>query len=163
MADRKTVENNLKKLYNDAVEYKMFKAATPTFKEFRHRMMGDGYQKMVFDNYKKAGIDSPNFKDISAFRGAYSLNHTDEAKKAAVDKVQGIVDLSKNRQRFTQLSTQKSLESTKKPLKTKVDMSLKVKNPLQNENVIKDPDTGELYTSNGQKFDKDERDRKSVV
>ena len=156
MADRKTVEGNLKKLYNDAVEYKMFKAATPTFEEFRHRMMGDGYQKMVFDNYKKAGIDSPNFKDISAFRGAYSLNHTDEAKKAAADKVQGIVDLSKNRQRFTQLSKQKSLESTKKPLKTKVDMSLKVRNPLQNENVIKDPGTGELYTSNGQKFDKDE-------
>nr|CAI9751833.1 DarB-like antirestriction [Caudoviricetes sp.] len=231
MADRKTVEDNLKKLYNDAVEYKMFKAATPTFEEFRHRMMGDGYQKMVFDNYKKAGIDSPNFKDIYAFRGAYSLNHTDEAKRASVKKAQGIVDLAKNRQRFTQLKTKKILDSSKKPLKTKVDMRLNVKNPLQNspnfkdiyafrgayslnhtdeakrasvkkaqgivdlaknrqrftqlktkkildsskkplktkvdmrlnvknplqnENVIKDPDTGELYTSNGQKFDKDE-------
>ena len=152
MADRKTVENNIKKLYNDAVEYKMFKAATPSFSEFRHRMMGDGYQKLVFDNYKKAGIDSPNFKDINAFRGAYSLNHTDEAKQRAIDKAQGIVDLSKDRQRFVQLNTQKMLDKAKKPLKTKVDMSLNVKNPLKNDNLIKDPDTGDLYTTEGEKF-----------
>ena len=152
MADRKTVENNIKKLYNDAVEYKMFKAATPSFSEFRHRMMGDGYQRLVFDNYKKAGIDSPNFKDINAFRGAYSLNHTDEAKQRAIDKAQGIVDLSKDRQRFVQLNTQKMLDKTKKPLKTKVDMSLPVKNPLKNDNLVKDPETGDLYTTEGEKF-----------
>ena len=152
MADRKTVENNIKKLYNDAVKYKMFKAATPSFSEFRHRMMGDGYQRLVFDNYKKAGIDSPNFKDINAFRGAYSLNHTDEAKQRAIDKAQGIVDLSKDRQRFVQLNTQKMLDKTKKPLKTKVDMSLPVKNPLKNDNLVKDPETGDLYTTEGEKF-----------
>ena len=81
MATRKEIAQNQKILYDDAVANNMFQAAVPTFKEFQKRLEGQGYQKMVFDNYKKHNVKGKGFNNLNEFRGAFGGSfYADENK-----------------------------------------------------------------------------------
>lgn len=71
MATRKEIAQNQKILYDDAVANNMFQAAVPTFKEFQKRLEGQGYQKMVYDNYRKHNVKGKGFNSLNEFRGAF--------------------------------------------------------------------------------------------
>lgn len=81
MATRKEIAQNQRILYNDAVANNMFQAAVPTFKEFQKRLEGQGYQKMVYDNYKKHNVKGKGFNNLNEFRGAFGGSfYADENK-----------------------------------------------------------------------------------
>ncbi|MFR1981344.1 MAG: DNA cytosine methyltransferase [Segatella copri] len=81
MATRKEIAQNQKILYDDAVANNMFQAAVPTFKEFQKRLEGQGYQKMVYDNYKKHNVKGKGFNNLNEFRGAFGGSfYADENK-----------------------------------------------------------------------------------
>lgn len=81
MATRKEIAQNQRILYDDAVANNMFQAAVPTFKEFQKRLEGQGYQKMVFDNYKKHNVKGKGFNNLNEFRGAFGGSfYADENK-----------------------------------------------------------------------------------
>lgn len=81
MATRKEIAQNQKILYDDAVANNMFQAAVPTFKEFQKRLEGQGYQKMVYDNYKKHNVNGKGFNNLNEFRGAFGGSfYADENK-----------------------------------------------------------------------------------
>lgn len=81
MATRKEIAHNQKILYDDAVANNMFQAAVPTFKEFQKRLEGQGYQKMVYDNYKKHNVKGKGFNNLNEFRGAFGGSfYADENK-----------------------------------------------------------------------------------
>lgn len=81
MATRKEIAQNQKILYDDAVANNMFQAAVPSFKEFQKRLEGQGYQKMVFDNYKKHNVKGKGFNNLNEFRGAFGGSfYADENK-----------------------------------------------------------------------------------
>lgn len=81
MATRKEIAQNQKILYDDAVANNMFQAAVPTFNEFQKRLEGQGYQKMVYDNYKKHNVNGKGFNNLNEFRGAFGGSfYADENK-----------------------------------------------------------------------------------
>lgn len=81
MATRKEIAQNQKILYDDAVANNMFQAAVPSFKEFQKRLEGQGYQKMVYDNYKKHNVRGKGFNNLNEFRGAFGGSfYADENK-----------------------------------------------------------------------------------
>ena len=81
MATRKEIAQNQRILYDDAVANNMFQAAVPTFKEFQKRLEGQGYQKMVYDNYKKHNVKGKGFNNLNEFRGAFGGSfYADENK-----------------------------------------------------------------------------------
>lgn len=81
MATRKEIAQNQKILYDDAVANNMFQAAVPSFTEFQKRLEGQGYQKMVYDNYKKHNVRGKGFNNLNEFRGAFGGSfYADENK-----------------------------------------------------------------------------------
>lgn len=93
MATRKEIAQNQKILYDDAVANKMFQAAVPTFKEFQRRLEGPGYQKMVYDNYKKHNVKGKGFNNLNEFRGAFGGSfYADENKISLSNKAQDVSD-----------------------------------------------------------------------
>lgn len=81
MATRKEIAQNQKILYDDAVANNMFQAAVPSFKEFQNRLEGQGYQKMVYDNYKKHNVRGKGFNNLNEFRGSFGGSfYADENK-----------------------------------------------------------------------------------
>lgn len=91
MATRKEIAQNQKILYDDAVANNMFQAAVPTFKEFQKRLEGQGYQKMVFDNYKKHNVKGKGFNNLNEFRGAFGGSfYADENKIGVSNRAQAI-------------------------------------------------------------------------
>ena len=91
MATRKEIAQNQKILYDDAVANNMFQAAVPTFKEFQKRLEGQGYQKMVFDNYKKHNVKGKGFNNLNEFRGAFGGSfYADENKIGVSGRAQAI-------------------------------------------------------------------------
>ena len=91
MATRKEIAQNQKILYDDAVANNMFQAAVPTFKEFQKRLEGQGYQKMVYDNYKKHNVKGKGFNNLNEFRGAFGGSfYADENKIGVSNRAQAI-------------------------------------------------------------------------
>lgn len=91
MATRKEIAQNQKILYDDAVANNMFQAAVPTFKEFQKRLEGQGYQKIVFDNYKKHNVKGKGFNNLNEFRGAFGGSfYADENKIGVSGRAQAI-------------------------------------------------------------------------
>ena len=91
MATRKEIAQNQKILYDDAVANNMFQAAVPTFKEFQKRLEGQGYQKIVYDNYKKHNVRGKGFNNLNEFRGAFGGSfYADENKIGVSNRAQAI-------------------------------------------------------------------------
>ena len=91
MATRKEIAQNQKILYDDAVANNMFQAAVPTFKEFQKRLEGQGYQKMVYDNYRKHNVKGKGFNSLNEFRGAFGGSfYADENKIGVLNRAQAI-------------------------------------------------------------------------
>lgn len=112
MATRKEIAQNQKILYDDAVANNMFQAAVPTFKEFQRRLEGQGYQKMVYDNYKKHNVKGKGFNNLNDFRGAFGGSfYADENKISLSSKAQAVSDSARqtvnNAGRYSRLKQRK--------------------------------------------------------
>lgn len=112
MATRKEIAQNQKILYDDAVANNMFQAAVPTFKEFQRRLEGQGYQKMVYDNYKKHNVKGKGFNNLNEFRGAFGGSfYADENKISLSSKAQAVSDSARqtvnNAGRYNRLKQRK--------------------------------------------------------
>ena len=112
MATRKEIAQNQKILYDDAVANNMFQAAVPTFKEFQRRLEGQGYQKMVYDNYKKHNVKGKGFNNLNEFRGAFGGSfYADENKISLSNKAQAVSDSARqtvnNAGRYSRLKQRK--------------------------------------------------------
>ena len=112
MATRKEIAQNQKILYDDAVANNMFQAAVPTFKEFQRRLEGQGYQKMVYDNYKKHNVKGKGFNNLNEFRGAFGGSfYADENKISLSSKAQAVSDSARqtvnNAGRYSRLKQRK--------------------------------------------------------
>lgn len=91
MATRKEIAQNQRILYDDAVANNMFQAAVPSFKEFQKRLEGQGYQKIVYDNYKKHNVKGKGFNSLNEFRGAFGGSfYADENKIGVSNRAQAI-------------------------------------------------------------------------
>lgn len=160
MATRKEIAQNQKILYDDAVANNMFQAAVPTFKEFQKRLEGQGYQKMVFDNYKKHNVKGKGFNNLNEFRGAFGGSfYADENKFGVSKKTQAILSSANNAVRQAKRNIHTKLGQAKK-----FDggwVTLRLKNPLQNQNVQKNEfnyndttgKTGTYTATDGVEFD----------
>jgi hypothetical protein len=160
MATRKEIAQNQKILYDDAVANNMFQAAVPTFKEFQKRLEGQGYQKMVYDNYKKHNVKGKGFNNLNEFRGAFGGSfYADENKIGVSKRTQAILSSANNAVRQAKRNIQTKLWQAKKFDGGRV--TLRLKNPLQNKNVQKNEfnyndttgKTGTYTTTDGVEFD----------
>lgn len=160
MATRKEIAQNQKILYDDAVANNMFQAAVPTFKEFQKRLEGQGYQKMVYDNYKKHNVRGKGFNNLNEFRGAFGGSfYADENKIGVSNRTAAILSSANNAVRQAKRNIQTKLGQAKKFNGGRV--SPRLKNPLQNQNVQKNEfnynsttgKTGTYTTTDGVEFD----------
>lgn len=115
MATRKEIAQNQKILYDDAVANNMFQAAVPTFKEFQRRLEGQGYQKMVYENYKKHNVKGKGFNNLNEFRGAFGGSfYADENKISLSNKAQAVSDSARqtvnNAGRYNRLKQRKQIQ-----------------------------------------------------
>ena len=94
MATRKEIAQNQKILYDDAVANNMFQAAVPSFKEFQKRLEGQGYQKMVYDNYKKHNVRGKGFNNLNEFRGAFGGSFYADENKIGVSAGAAAISVS---------------------------------------------------------------------
>lgn len=160
MATRKEIAQNQRILYNDAVANNMFQAAVPTFKEFQKRLEGQGYQKIVYDNYKKHNVRGKGFNNLNEFRGAFGGSfYADENKIGVSNRTAAILSSANNAVRQAKRNIQTKLGQAKKFNGGRV--SPRLKNPLQNHNVQKNEfnynsttgKTGTYTTTDGVEFD----------
>ena len=160
MATRKEIAQNQKILYDDAVANNMFQAAVPSFKEFQKRLEGQGYQKMVYDNYKKHNVRGKGFNNLNEFRGAFGGSfYADENKIGVSNRTASILSGANNAVRQAKRNIQTKLGQAKKFNSGRVTPHLK--NPLQNQNVQKNEfnynsttgKTGTYTTTDGVEFD----------
>lgn len=160
MATRKEIAQNQKILYDDAVANNMFQAAVPSFKEFQKRLEGQGYQKMVYDNYKKHNVRGKGFNNLNEFRGAFGGSfYADENKIGVSNRTAAILSSANNAVRQAKRNIQTKLGQAKKFNGGRV--SPRLKNPLQNQNVQKNEfnynsttgKTGTYTTTDGVEFD----------
>lgn len=160
MATRKEIAQNQKILYDDAVANNMFQAAVPTFKEFQKRLEGQGYQKMVYDNYKKHNVKGKGFNNLNEFRGAFGGSfYADENKIGVSGRAAAISASANNAVRQAKRNIQAKLGQSKKFDGGRV--TTRLKNPLQNQNVQKNEfnynattgKTGTYTTTDGVEFD----------
>ena len=160
MATRKEIAQNQKILYDDAVANNMFQAAVPTFEEFQKRLEGQGYQKMVYDNYRKHNVRGKGFNNLNEFRGAFGGSfYADENKIGVSAGAQAISASANNSVRQAKRNIQTKLGQAKKFNGGRVTPRLK--NPLQNQNVQKNEfnynsttgKTGTYTTTDGVEFD----------
>ena len=162
MATRKEIAQNQKILYDDAVANNMFQAAVPTFKEFQKRLEGQGYQKMVYDNYRKHNVKGKGFNSLNEFRGAFGGSfYADENKIGVSKKTQEILSGFNNAVRQSNRNFQTKLGLAKKFNANDGKVTIGFKNSLQNQNVQKNEfnynaTTGKLgtyTTTDGVEFD----------
>jgi site-specific DNA-cytosine methylase len=160
MATRKEIAQNQKILYDDAVANNMFQAAVPSFKEFQKRLEGQGYQKMVYDNYKKHNVRGKGFNNLNEFRGAFGGSfYADENKIGVSNRTAAILSSANNAVRQAKRNIQTKLGQAKKFNGGRV--SPRLKNPLQNQNIQKNEfnynsttgKTGTYTTTDGVEFD----------
>lgn len=160
MATRKEIAQNQKILYDDAVANNMFQAAVPTFEEFQKRLEGQGYQKMVYDNYRKHNVRGKGFNNLNEFRGAFGGSfYADENKIGVSNRTAAILSSVNNAVRQAKRNIHTKLGQAKKFDGGRVTPRLK--NPLQNQNVQKNEfnynsttgKTGTYTTTDGVEFD----------
>lgn len=149
MTSRKQLAINQRALYDDAVKNKMFWNATPSFQEFQRRLQNPKYVQTVQANYRAHGRSGDAFDTLSGFRDYFCVS--DEDKQ---DMTQGVGNMIANtkarlagQQRYDKL---KQHQDKQRGRYGRLDLG--VKNPLTNDNVVREPLTGRYLTSDGAEY-----------
>ena len=149
MTSRKQLAINQRALYDDAVKNKMFWNATPSFQEFQRRLQNPKYVQTVQANYRAHGRSGDAFDTLSGFRDYFCVS--DEDKQ---DMTQGVGNMIANtkarlagQQRYNKL---KQYQDKQRGRYGRLDLG--VKNPLTNDNVVREPLTGRYLTSDGAEY-----------
>ena len=149
MTSRKQLAINQRALYDDAVKNKMFWNATPSFQEFQHRLQNPKYVQTVQANYRAHGRSGDAFDTLSGFRDYFCVS--DEDKQDMTQGVGNMIADTKARlagqQRYNKL---KQHQDKQRGRYGRLDLG--VKNPLTNDNVVREPLTGRYLTSDGAKY-----------
>ncbi len=149
MTSRKQLAINQRALYDDAVKNKMFWNATPSFQEFQRRLQNPKYVQTVQANYRAHGRSGDAFDTLSGFRDYFCVS--DEDKQ---DMTQGVGNMIANtkarlagQQRYNKL---KQHQDKQRGRYGRLDLG--VKNPLTNDNVVRDEATDTYLTSQGAEY-----------
>ena len=149
MTSRKQLAINQRALYDDAVKNKMFWNATPSFQEFQRRLQNPKYVQTVQANYRAHGRSGDAFDTLSGFRDYFCVS--DEDKQ---DMTQGVGNMIANtkarlagQQRYNKL---KQHQDKQRGRYGRLDLG--VKNPLTNDNVVRDDATDTYLTSQGAEY-----------
>lgn len=149
MTSRKQLAINQRALYDDAVKNKMFWNATPSFQEFQRRLQNPKYVQTVQANYRAHGRSGDAFDTLSGFRDYFCVS--DEDKQDMTQGVGNMVANTKARlagqQRYNKL---KQHQDKQRGGYGRLDLG--VKNPLTNDNVVREPLTGRYLTSDGAEY-----------
>ena len=149
MTSRKQLAINQRALYDDAVKNKMFWNATPSFQEFQRRLQNPKYVQTVQANYRAHGRSGHAFDTLSGFRDYFCVS--DEDKQDMTQGVGNMIADTKARlagqQRYNKL---KQHQDKQRGRYGRLDLG--VKNPLTNDNVVREPLTGRYLTSDGAEY-----------
>ena len=149
MTSRKQLAINQRALYDDAVKNKMFWNATPSFQEFQRRLQNPKYVQTVQANYRAHGRSGDAFDTLSGFRDYFCVS--DEDKQDMTQGVGNMIADTKARfagqQRYNKL---KQHQDKQRGGYGRLDLG--VKNPLTNDNVVREPLTGRYLTSDGAEY-----------
>lgn len=149
MTSRKQLAINQRALYDDAVKNKMFWNATPSFQEFQRRLQNPKYVQTVQANYRAHGRSGDAFDTLSGFRDYFCVS--DEDKQDMTQGVGNMIADTKARlagqQRYNKL---KQHQDKQRGRYGRLDLG--VKNPLTNDNVVREPLTGRYLTSDGAEY-----------
>ena len=155
MATRKEIAENQRILYDDAVENKMFQAAVPTFEEFQKRLEGDGYRKLVYNNYKKHNVQGKGFGSIEEFRGTFGGSfYADENKNALSHNAQNVSNQAKRS--VEKFGRYQNLKQRKQKLNSdfgRVTIGSNQSPYAAEDNVVKDDATDTYITSDNEETD----------
>jgi hypothetical protein len=136
-------------LYDDAVKNKMFWNATPSFQEFQRRLQNPKYVQTVQANYRAHGRSGDAFDTLSGFRDYFCVS--DEDKQDMTQGVGNMIADTKARlagqQRYNKL---KQHQDKQRGRYGRLDLG--VKNPLTNDNVVRDDATDTYLTSQGAEY-----------
>jgi hypothetical protein len=136
-------------LYDDAVKNKMFWNATPSFQEFQRRLQNPKYVQTVQANYRAHGRSGDAFDTLSGFRDYFCVS--DEDKQDMTQGVGNMIADTKARlagqQRYNKL---KQHQDKQRGRYGRLDLG--VKNPLTNNNVVRDEATDTYLTSQGAEY-----------
>ena len=136
-------------MYDDAVKNKMFWNATPSFQEFQRRLQNPKYVQTVQANYRAHGRSGDAFDTLSGFRDYFCVS--DEDKQDMTQGVGNMIADTKARlagqQRYNKL---KQHQDKQRGIYGRLDLG--VKNPLTNDNVVREPLTGRYLTSDGAEY-----------
>ena len=151
MTSRKQLAINQRALYDDAVKNKMFWNATPSFQEFQRRLQNPKYVQTVQANYRAHGRSGDAFDTLSGFRDYFCVS--DEDKQESMQGIGNMIANTKARlagqQRYNKL---KQFQFQDKQGGRYGRLNLGVKNPLTNDNVVREPLTGRYLTSDGAEY-----------
>ena len=149
MTSRKQLAINQRALYDDAVKNKMFWNATPSFQEFQRRLQNPKYVQTVQANYRAHGRSGDAFDTLSGFRDYFCVS--DEDKQDMTQGVGNMIADTKARlagqQRYNKL---KQHQDKQRGRYGRLDLG--VKNPLTNDNVVRDDATDTYLTSQGAEY-----------
>ena len=149
MTSRKQLAINQRALYDDAVKNKMFWNATPSFQEFQRRLQNPKYVQTVQANYRAHGRSGDAFDTLSGFRDYFCVS--DEDRQEMTQGVGNMIADTKARlagqQRYRKL---KQHQDKQRGRYGRLDLG--VKNPLTNDNVVREPLTGKYQTSDGAEY-----------
>ena len=149
MTSRKQLAINQRALYDDAVKNKMFWNATPSFQEFQRRLQNPKYVQTVQANYRAHGRSGDAFDTLSGFRDYFCVS--DEDKQDMTQGVGNMIADTKARlagqQRYNKL---KQHQDKQRGRYGRLDLG--VKNPLTNNNVVRDEATDTYLTSQGAEY-----------
>ena len=136
-------------MYDDAVKNKMFWNATPSFQEFQRRLQNPKYVQTVQANYRAHGRSGDAFDTLSGFRDYFCVS--DEDRQEMTQGVGNMIADTKARlagqQRYRKL---KQHQDKQRGRYGRLDLG--VKNPLTNDNVVREPLTGKYQTSDGAEY-----------
>ena len=149
MTSRKQLAINQRALYDDAVKNKMFWNATPSFQEFQRRLQNPKYVQTVQANYRAHGRSGDAFDTLSGFRDYFCVS--DEDRQEMTQGVGNMIADTKARlagqQRYRKL---KQFQDKQRGRYGRLDLG--VKNPLTNDNVVRDDATDTYLTSQGVEY-----------
>ena len=127
----------------------MFWNATPSFQEFQRRLQNPKYVQTVQANYRAHGRSGDAFDTLSGFRDYFCVS--DEDKQDMTQGVGNMIADTKARlagqQRYNKL---KQHQDKQRGIYGRLDLG--VKNPLTNDNVVREPLTGRYLTSDGAEY-----------
>ena len=127
----------------------MFWNATPSFQEFQRRLQNPKYVQTVQANYRAHGRSGDAFDTLSGFRDYFCVS--DEDKQDMTQGVGNMIADTKARlagqQRYNKL---KQHQDKQRGRYGRLDLG--VKNPLTNDNVVRDDATDTYLTSQGAEY-----------